>query len=394
MIYSLLKRFLLSFFILVAFSLTVTAQEKEPFFRNIESSFTYSSDLFTNLSGGLETGVRYMDNIDVDLRFDTKGFSFYLYGLGNQGKSITEIVGDVQTVSNIDTENSWRLYEAWIHRSIPKIRSSLLFGLYDLNSEFDVTNTGGLFLNSSHGIGPDFSSSGVTGPSIFPLTSLSARLKINPFRGISIKVAILDAVPSDPNNTSGTTIYLRESEGTLVATELEFSKFNSTPESFLERGVNENSPFRIILGGWKYTQERDGWFGTPESDHGVYSIVEFNFKKGLSIFGRAGLANRDINRFNGYLGWGVSYAGLFENRVDDQVGLAFSQTFNSDDFVRTQSQIGNDFSNNEMNIEFTYLLIISNKVSVQFDTQYIQHPNQAPGIDDAFVVGVRSVFGF
>jgi porin len=48
-------------------------------------------------------------------------------------------------------------------------------GLYDLNSEFDVIEAAALFLNPSHGIGPDFAQSGRNGPSIFPVTSLAIR---------------------------------------------------------------------------------------------------------------------------------------------------------------------------------------------------------------------------
>ena len=111
----------------------------------------------------------------------------FAYGLANHGGSISELTGDIQSVSNIEAENSWRLYEVWANVPIKTLNGSLLVGLYDLNSEFDVINTGGLFLNSSHGIGPDFSSSGVTGPSIFPYTSLAVRFKVNFMQGFTSK---------------------------------------------------------------------------------------------------------------------------------------------------------------------------------------------------------------
>lgn len=389
-----MTRFFLFLSILLFTSYLANAQERKPFFRNVESGFTFTSDIFANVHGGLETGVRYMDNIDVEVGFEAKGFSFYVYGLGNQGKSISEMVGDVQVASNIDTENSWRLYEAWTHKILPSINSSILVGLYDLNSEFDVVNTGGLFLNSSHGIGPDFSSSGTTGPSIFPLTSLSARLKINPIKGVSLKFAVLDGVPSNPNNTSGTSVLLRESEGALLISEISFTKFGNQSEKLLDRGVNENTPFRLVFGGWKYTQERVGWLGELESDHGIYAIGELSFANGFSFYGRTGATNRDINRYNYYLGAGLNYSGLIKNRPNDILGLAISLPINSDDFIFVEGRNGNDFSENETNIELTYLWVVSDYVSFQFDTQYIQNPNQAPGIEDAFIVGLRSVLGF
>ncbi len=389
-----MNRFFLFVFLLIGVPNSLLAQEKNPFFQNVETGFTYSGDIFANVNGGLETGLRYMDNIDVEVGFEAKGLSFYIYGLGNQGKSISEIVGDIQVISNIDTDNSWRIYEAWFLKKLPKINSSLLMGLYDLNSEFDVINGGGLFLNSSHGIGPDFSSSGITGPSIFPLTSLSARLKINPIQGVSIKFAVLDAVPSNPDNTLGTSIYLRDSEGALFISEISMTKFGSNSESYLNRGINEETPFRLVFGGWKYTQERSGWLGEIESDHGVYAIGELSFENGLSLFGRTGAANRDINRFNYYLGAGLTYSGFIKNRERDMLGLSISLPINSDDFVLVEERNGNNFAENETNVELTYLWVVSDQVSFQFDTQYIQHPNQAPNINDAFVIGLRSVFGF
>ncbi|GAB5407692.1 MAG: carbohydrate porin [Balneolaceae bacterium] len=373
----------------------VLAQDSSPsFFKNLESEFTFTSDIFANVYGGLETGIIYMDNIDVELDFNAKGFSFFFYGLGNQGNSLSDMIGDVQVASNIDTENSWRMYEAWAQKTLPSINSSLLVGLYDLNSEYDVVHTGGLFLNSSHGIGPDLSSSGINGPSIFPLTSLSARLKINPIKGVSLKFAVLDGVPSDPDDTKGTSVYLRERDGALLISEISFTKFGDQSEALLERGVNEDTPFRIVFGGWKYTKEREGWLGEMESDHGVYVIGELSFANGFSFYGRTGATNRDINRYNYYLGAGFSYSSLFKNRPNDILGLAISLPINSDDFVFVEERNGNDFSQNETNIELTYLLKVSDHVSFQVDTQYIQNPNQAPGIEDAFIVGIRSVFGF
>ncbi len=109
-----------------------------------------------------------------------------------------------------------------------------------------MVNTGGLFLNSSHGIGPDFSSSGITGPSFFPLISVAVRLKINPVKGALLKFALLDAIPSNPDNTSGTTVYLRESEGALLVSEFSFLHQS---ENLLERGTNKNTPFRFVVGG-------------------------------------------------------------------------------------------------------------------------------------------------
>jgi porin len=70
----------------------------------------------------------------------------FLYGLGTQGKSLSESLGVVQTLSNIEAPASWRLYEAFVEYLAAAKRLSVLAGLYDLSSEFDVLSTAGLLL--------------------------------------------------------------------------------------------------------------------------------------------------------------------------------------------------------------------------------------------------------
>lgn len=385
-----------SVFILAAFFIESTqllAQNSDnDLFQNVETSFVYTADIYSNIAGGSETGTRYLDNIDVNLSFDIEDFSFFFYGVGNQGRSISALSGDIQTLSNIESENSWRLYEAWVERSFQEVNSSVLVGLYDVNSEFDVINTGQLFLNSSHGIGPDFSSSGIAGPSIFPLTSLSARLKVNPFSGLVFKAAILDGVPSEPGNTRGTTVKLGDGDGALLVSELSITK--PTIEPSLTRGGVEESPYRIALGAWKYTQKRTGWQGEQQSDHGFYALAEADFNESFSGFTRFGMTNHEINRFHSYIGAGINYVGLFEHRPSDKIGIAFALPLNSTSFKEVQQSLGNDYSESELNVELTYLAKISKYFSFQLDTQYIKNPNLSHDIDDALVVGVRSVLSF
>ena len=125
---SLKIKYLFSFLCLsVCETTAVFSQEKPEIFRNVESSFTYTTDVFANVAGGAKQGIRGLDNVDVDLSFDVNDFTFYIYGLGNQGRSISELTGDIQGVSNIEAENSWRFYEAWVQKVFPSINSSVHF---------------------------------------------------------------------------------------------------------------------------------------------------------------------------------------------------------------------------------------------------------------------------
>src|SRR3546814_13773466 len=78
-----------------------------------------------NVVGGRRRGARYLDNLDLVLEADLEqiagwtGAQLHVYGLYNNGRSISDLAGDVQAVSNIETGvRALRLYEAWIDQKI------------------------------------------------------------------------------------------------------------------------------------------------------------------------------------------------------------------------------------------------------------------------------------
>lgn len=174
-----------------------TESERAP----LSVEVVYTSDVMANVAGGLRRGARYIDNVDMVVQGDFEqlmgwhGAQFQLYGLYNNGVSISDFAGDTHALSNIETGvRAVRLYEAWIDQKLSD-NASVRVGLYDLNSEFDALDSSAFFIGSAHGIGTDFAQSGENGPSIFPWTSLAARVEVRPKEGWAIRVAVLDGCP-------------------------------------------------------------------------------------------------------------------------------------------------------------------------------------------------------
>lgn len=396
-----LPKIMIFVFLAFCISFNSRSQESQSILNSINASLSYTSDLWGNTTGGVEKGIKYLDNIDVESSFKLLESTFFLYGIINNGESISQLSGDIQAVSNIEAENSRYIYEAWINTPIYEANTSLLIGLYDLNSEFDVIKTAGLFMNSSHGIGSEYSSTGEEGPSIFPLTSFAARIKFIPTSNIVVKGAFLDASPFDPNLNFRSSLFLGARKGGLFAAEVTLLKPLTVNKSRLDRGINEESPFRFVIGAWKYTQHRVGWNDNSESDHGAYAIFESllyqerkDATQGLTAFVRLGIGNGEINRFKSYAGWGLAYSGLFNGRDSDQFGIAFALPINSDSYIEAEKQFNNDYSKSEFVTEITYLVSANDHLSFQFDTQYIRNPNQAPNLNNALVIGLRSSVSF
>ena len=360
---------------------------------------TYTFDILSNVSGGLDTGVAYLDNIDATVEVDAdalwgwKGTTFFLYGLYNNGEQFSENkVGDAQIASNIETGvSATRLYEAWVNQEFWNGRASARLGLYDLNSEFDVLESASLYTNSAFGIGTDFGLAGENGPSIFPSTSFGLRLEGALSDQLKLRVAILDGVPGDPAQPDRTTVRLGSDDGALVAMEVEAS-------------ANKR---KLLVGGWTFTRETET-FDTPiteqdtarENNYGFYIRGEqaltgetLDYEDGLYGFFRLGTVNGDVNQFGAFASAGLTAYGPLAHRPSDSTGVAFAWAKNSDAFSDFADREGEDASHGELAIEATYSFHVNDLISVQPTMQYIVTPGGDRSIDDAFILGVRTSIG-
>lgn len=406
----------------LVFYTSAFAQESSDAEQNpLEVSVTYTGEFWANLSGGRETGTAYLDNIDINLEIDfgalplgLEGTTVYIYGLGNQGNSISRLIGDVQGASNIESRNSWRFFEIWVQKKLFLAKSSILLGLYDINSEFNVLNSSLLFLNSSHGLDASLALSGVLGPSTFPYTSMGGRIKVNPIGGWVFKAAVLDGIPSNPENTEGTKIFWRERDGLLYLAELalysvrggQLERRNRTArlQRLLDRGAADPGGYKFAIGGWAYSKKRPGWRqnASEERDIGIYAMGEYHIyteaedpAQGLTIFGRTSLANDRINRLAGYLGGGLTYRGLIRGRPLDDIGISAAHAINSSVYRNVGPMFnGRTSEKAETNFEFTYLSVLTSSVSIQGDLQYIINPNMNPETPNALAAGVRLLLSF
>jgi porin len=367
--------------------------------RGIDFSVEWISDGFDNLHGGVEQKGAYIQNInfassvDAGKMFGWDGGSMFVHVLSNNGGGLNRYVGDVQGVSNIEAYPTTKLYQAWVQQDLMHGNVSLLLGLYDLNTEFYATGTSGLFLNSSHGIGKDFSQSGVGGPSIYPNTSTGLRVRVLPYGSFYIQAVVLDGVPGDPNNPDVMKIYFTQDEGALITTEAGYSFGN-------DAGSAEGL-LKVAFGFWKYTSQFDRLDAVDEnnetlhssSNWGTYAIAEKSIYsepvvngQGINCFVKLGYANSAINQFDYNLCAGLVYTGIIPGRDDDQLGAGIAHLHNGAEYIGSMNQI---VFNSETTLELIYKVQIAPWLMVQPDIQYVVHPGTDVQISNAFVVGSR-----
>ena len=104
----------------------------------------YTGEVISNVNGGIRQQSTYLDIVEMMItsNFDEiapwKGTTFYINAMGTHGKNPGDSVGDLQGISNIAAPNMIKIHEIWLQQNYQNDRFSILFGLYDLNSEFDV----------------------------------------------------------------------------------------------------------------------------------------------------------------------------------------------------------------------------------------------------------------
>lgn len=348
-------------------------------------ALSYVTDILSNVDGGEKRGTAWLGRADltVEVPGDVLGLGgvdlfadlMFLHGNDLSGR----LVGDGQVVSNIDAPSDLRPIEIWANVDLSGGRR-IKMGMIDLNSEFDVQQVGTLFLNSSHGIGPDFSQSGHNGPSIFPSTSLGLVAEQATER-YELRAGIFDALPGTLGDPRRLVVRAPIKHGALLAAE---GQINLSQDTLLR------------VGGWHYTKGFDRLDPSePRRGHssGVYAMAEGRLFEAKSRSGdawvRVGTARSEVNPIATSVGAGFSYGD-----DNQKVGVAVAYARLGDPALARFRAEGVDPERAETAIELTYAKRISSNLQLQPNLQYIVNPGWDRDRSDALVMGLRLAFDF
>lgn len=345
---------------------------------------TAIGDAIAGISGGLKRGGRLLGKADLSASFagDGLGFSgltaFLDVQAGAGGDFSGRIIGDAQTVSNVDGSAGLRLANAWLAREFDGL-GGVKAGVIDLNTEFDVQPTAALFLNSSFGIGPDFSQAGANGPSIFPATGLGLVGWWLPGDHWQLKVGLFEGTPGNPDHPGRTSFAFTTGEGVLLALE---ARNHLTPD------------LTLGLGAWHHTADFDALDaarGRVSGNSGLYAIANGliytpeGAGAGLSGWLRLGLAQEAINPVTLSLSGGLVLAAPF-GREADQAGIAVAHVGFGRPARRSAA-----LRAGETSFEATYALNLNSHLTLQPDLQFVLSPGGDAGLGDALVAGSRLI---
>jgi len=336
-----------------------------------------TAEALDNLEGGHDQGTWGEANLDLTASWKgSANWEAYGYVLVDEhGGFSSRYSGDAQTVSNIDAPAGARLFEAWVRHTSTGGHFVSTAGVINLNGVFDTQPTGGVFLNASNGIGPDYSQSG---PSIFPFSGLGVVEEWRLGDTLRWRGGLFDGVPADPRHrTAFVSLILRQAEGLHMVTEVE--------DDFKEGFVK--------LGAWRDTAATDRLDGTGSGHKsGAYAQLSLAFthehddtNQGLSAWIRLGTASQAVLNLSAYAGGGLVYTGLLPHRDHDLAGISLAHAVFGDPYrTLTPGQ-----RPAETTLEATYQYELKPGTTLQPDLQWIRHPSGAPDVKDALVIGVR-----
>ncbi len=373
------------------------------------STLTYDGAVISNLDGGVRRSSTYLGNLHLrsllDLErglgwADTRVFVDTLWIHGGQPDAF---VGEAMGINNLSAPANVQLEELWLEHNLTQAHVSVLAGLYDLNSEFYRLQSAGLFLNSSFGIGPEFSQSGIDGPSIFPRTALGLRVAYKPGGNVVLRAAVLDGAPLI--RTGDHLGAFEAGDGRLYVAELALLDRAGAHGSHDQRsriGRNAMLPMyqgKLAAGAWHYTTSFEPIQPSPSSTRqrgasgyyvigdGIVASDPSDQGRNLSLFAQVGVGDPAVNRFGSYIGAGLVAAGPFRHRSGDELGLAIAIARNGRPYRRQSAPVLT--TQTERSIELSYLAQLRSWLAIQPDLQYVIHPDTDPTASNALVFTLR-----
>ena len=358
-------------------------------------SLVYKLDVMGVPSGGVRQGTYGLDNLsinadaDLDALLHWHGASAHVSLLSNQGGQPSLLAGSLQGIDNIEVVHPrTKIYEAWVDQSLAGGAVDIRAGLYDTNSEFNVTDSAGIFLTPTFGISSEIAATGPNGPSIFPSPALAVRVNFQPRPDVYVKVAAIDAHAGTIGDPGG--VNTSFSDGLIMWGE-----------------VGWTAKGKIALGVWGYTKGQPDLRDTlpsgeprPTGSHGAYVMIDQPILKvaddalQASAFLRFGVSDGDTTPYRAAGALGITTSHLIPGRPDGVLALGYSWGTLSGKYRANSADAGEPLGVAETAIELTYADKLGAHLTLQPDLQYIHRPSGDRAIKDAVVLGLRGAVSF
>jgi porin len=345
--------------------------------RSISFEAAYCGEVFTNARGGISTkdATRYQGLLDLLLTIDFERLrspvpgKFVMLAQNTHGRGLTtDFVGDTQVLSNIDSFNNiMQVGEYWWESGWLDYQVTIRLGKQDFNTEFQCIEGAEYFIQSTFGLSPS------TAFPTYPDQSMGAVALAKLGDSVHLKAGTWNIF------AEGGTWGFSGSDSMLFIGELErtYSLAGGELPGIVAIGALYESAG--MIDGQRISPVQEYYIQFEQSLYRECPCEE-EPGQGLAVFGgyypRFPGDQRSIESIGDSSVVGITYTGLLPGRDEDVlgIGIAWAELFQGG-------------TNRETVTEFFYRALLTPRVSLQPDVQYIASPS---GIyRDALAVGVR-----
>ena len=395
-----------------------------------------TSEALANTTGGIKRGAVFDGKLEALVGIDLGrlagldgltmfGNFFQLHGDSGPDRNL---VGNLNTISNIEALPTTRLSELWLQQTFAGGTMSVRAGQLVVDTEFLFSQYFSFFMTSDWPTNPAVNIP--SGGAAYPLSTPGIRLKVDPTPQTTLLVSLLNGDPagpglSDPEQRNRHGLNFRVNDPPYLISEFQYRYNQAAEATALAGGVR--------FGGWHHFGSFDdlrfdtnavslasplsnGIARRMQGNDGVYAVIDQQLYRppgggansGILSFGRAAYSppDRSLNDF--YLDAGIIFAGMIPARPADAFGASFLYSHISDRARGLDRDIRfftgrlvplRDY---ELSFEFTYGASIMPGWTIYPTAHLIVHPGgNVPNprtptepVKNAVVIGMRSVIQY
>ena len=356
-------------------------------------SLVHTADTGAVVAGTDRKGIYHLDNIDAVADADLgalvgwRGATAHVYVLGNFGVRPNDRAGTIEGIDNIEVlESGVRLFEAWLEQKIAK-GVTVRAGLYDLNSEFYATSASDLLIEPPFGVGSELAATGVNGPSIFPSSALSVRVRTRIGKTGYAQFAVLNAIARTFGDGGGVDTSFRD--GVLVIGESGFG-----------------DRLRLAAGGWVYSKPADDLVATDAAGNpvrrtprGAYGLLEWRLgaddgPRQPNFFLRGGWSDGQTGSFGASIQGGLLLTRPFASRAESAFSVGARYGWLSGGARAAVAQAGDHPARGEAAVEVTYSDRVVKHLTLQPDLQFVFDRGGVRNAPTVTIVQLRTTVDF
>ena len=323
--------------------------------KGITYSFTYIGEVLGNGSGGIKRGTIYEGRLamqldaDLDKLLGWEGATFHTNAYQIHGRGLSRYyLANLLVTSGIEALPSTRLYELWLEQKLLDGKLFVRAGQLAADTEFVVSQTAGLFFNSTFGFPGITAANLPNGGPAYPLATPGIRVKVAPTESLAILIGLFNGDPAGrPNPYYGPTDpQILNPSGTSFRVQDPPLLFAEAAYSYGQEKTPEALPGTLKLGYWhhfgRFDDRRFDTAGLSLADpsttgiarrlrgnDGVYGIIDQSIYRvpgtddqGASVFLRVSGSPGDRNAVGFYADAGIAFKGLIPGRPNDTFGVS------------------------------------------------------------------------